>query len=170
MKVGLAPPPAPTRHMKRTFPKAWPLASVLLVAQASAFTLDFSSLSLGTPVPNAPGEVTLNIAGYGDVKFQSAPGGILELAAHGGLDAVNFKNGDPLVVTFLADPLVANPILDDESPASGGGFIPVGMGSKVYEVTFSGTSAAVSAVHFIPEPSTLWFGATGLLALLHRRR
>ncbi|MCF7674174.1 MAG: hypothetical protein K9N23_13640 [Akkermansiaceae bacterium] len=156
--------------MKRTFTKAWPLASVLLVAQASAFTLDFSSLSLGTPVPNAPGGVTLNVAGYGDVKFQSAPGGILELAADGGLNAVNSETGEPLVVTFLADPLVTEPIFDDETLPSGEGFIPADIGSKIYEVTFSGTDAAVSAVHFIPEPSTLLFGAFGSLALLIRRR
>lgn len=169
MKVLVTPPP-PTRHMKRTFTKAWSLASALLVAQASAFTLDFSSLSLGPPAANAPGDVTLNVAGYGDVKFQSAPGGILELAADGGLNVVNFENGGTLVVTFLADPLVAEPIFDDEDLASGEGFIPTDMGSKVYEVTFSGTNAAVSAVHVVPESSTLVIGAFASLALLRRRR
>lgn len=161
---------APTRYMKTSTTNALLLVSALLVTGASAFTLDFASLAIGTPVPNAPGGLTLNVAGFGDIKIQSALGSSLEISTHTGLNAVNFTNTETLVVTFLGGPLSGDPEFDYKGVSGGESFSSLSSGPGVYEVTFIGTNGGVSAIHFIPEPSSLTLCTLGALALIRRRR
>jgi len=155
--------------MNFTLPNALSLASVLLVTSAAAFTLDFAMVSPGTPVPGAPDELCLTVPGYGEIRLQSAPGSNLELIDQSGLKAVNFDRFETLVVTFPRRPVDKDPDFPPTGLSPGEVFALQGTAPSVYEVTFSGTNAAVTAIHFVPEPSMLLFVASGLLALIRRR-
>jgi len=140
----------------------------------SAFTLDFSGLSLGTLAP-----FTINVPGYGDVNFSPGLGSALTIEefAPGATKAISFDKNESVIVTFLgAEPInVANE------------YIGVGIGEfftfdlagtdpNVFLVTLNGTgqtaNAGLQSVIFeqVPEPSTSLLGALGTALLVLRRR
>lgn len=156
--------------MKPKLTPALALVAFSMVAQAPAFTLDFAALAVGTPVPGSPGQLLLNVPGYGGIQLQSASGSSLEISAFGSLNGIHFDGGETLKVSFMAGPLVASPVFDEAELGSGEFFSVLETAPGSYEVSFSGTSGGISGAHFIPESSSILIGSLGTLLLLHRRR
>ncbi|MBN8460632.1 MAG: hypothetical protein J0M04_22610 [Verrucomicrobia bacterium] len=156
--------------MKPHLTPALALVAFSMVARAPAFTLDFASLSTGAPVPGSPGQLLLNVPGYGNIQLQSAPGSSLEIAPFGSASGVNFEDGETLKINFLAGPLVASPVFDEAELISGESFSVLETAPGAYEVSFTGSGGGITGAHFIPESSTLLAGSMGLLLLFHRRR
>ncbi len=156
--------------MKPKLTPALALVAFSMVAQAPAFTLDFASLAVGTPVPGVPGHLLLNVPGYGGVQIQSNSGSNLEVAAFGSAHGIQFDGGETLKVSFMAGPLVSSPVFDEAEMGGGEFFSVLEAAPGSYEVSFSGTGGGITGAHFIPEASSLLGGALGTLLLLQRRR
>lgn len=161
--------------MKTTPPRAVALLLVAIVANASAFTLDFAAVSTGASVSDRAGPMVLAVPGYGLVSFSRGPSSNLDFASMigsgGRARVIDREGGESLVVNFQG----ATPI--DVDFASDGADVADSLSimqvvSNQYLVGFTGVDAGVAAVHYevVPEPAGTVLAGLGSLLLLRRRR
>lgn len=155
-----------------------------LTAVSSAFTLDFTSVPVGTTIPP---NLTINVPGYGDVRF--SPVGTSELVVDNQYasappattsPSLNFDAGDGVEITFLG--LEPTDIDFAWVGASlGETFIPAIVSSSEFVVTLtnlgtppsgSNSGAGLYQINFnqVPEPSSALLGVLGASMLIIRRK
>jgi len=149
----------------------------VLISQAGAFSLDFTGLGLvGTNVSLAS-PMTVNVAGYGDVRFSMPAGelGTVDINYSGGEESLEIDPSETIIVDFLGLP-VEQVVFDFIGVSAGEGVSPNDVNpnqSTVSLIAFNGDAdgAGLEEVRFviIPEPSAALLGALGLL-LFRRRR
>lgn len=143
-----------------------------LSSVGSAFTLDFSGLTVGDTLPQ-----TINVLGYGDVSF-TPTNGVLEIDTFepGAVNAVGFDVGDSLRIDFLGNtPIwVANQYIE-ANVGENFNFDPT-VDPNVFLLSFSSgditARAGLQSVIFdqVPEPSSALLGALSASLLVLRRR
>lgn len=162
--------------------------SLAAAAATQAFTIDFNGLVVpsGTSITSAT-PLTINVAGYGDVKFQVAPGDAVQVGQVHANDSGTIKNslemdpGERIIVTFLG-PQALNVNFDVV------GINPGNPGQDAVQTTqhvirtaeyqisttgnvgSDGTGLAAVSWTAVPEPSTALLGGLGAGLLILRRR
>jgi len=153
---------------------AFALVAAGLVSSVSAFSLDFSSIALGTQLNP---DLVINVPGYGDVRFTEASGSDLEIGTGSLgpiiLQGITMENGEGITVTFEGAPATDISF----------GFIGVGgdldrfdagsfIGNSAQLLSFDGTEGTLVSVNFnsVPEPSSTLLIALSALGLIGRRR
>ena len=122
-----------------------------LSSLGSAFTLDFSSVSIGSSLPQ-----TVNVPGYGSVTFQSLQGAVtlpghltVQSFAPLNQNAIEFQVGESILMTFLG----AVPLSIQNQYAgvsSGESFsMTAGTDSWNYVVSFSGPIGATAGLQSV---------------------
>ncbi len=143
-----------------------------LSAVGSAFTLDFSGLAVGVGLPQ-----TINVSGYGDVRFENNIGALeIGTFAPGATKAISFDQGESIVVTFLGLTPV-NVQMQYIGVDAGENFTFSNTADpKVFITTMTSASpsaqAGLQSVVFdqVPEPSAALLGVFGTSLLVLRRR
>jgi hypothetical protein len=155
-----------------------------LCAVSSAFTLDFLSVPTDTLVPPS---LTVNVPGYGDVRFD--PIGTAALIVDNRFEkdslvltsspSLNFDNGESVTITFLgAEP---TDVEFDWVGVNAGEFFTAAQGISANEfiVTLNGAAlntanngAGLYRIGFnqVPEPSASLLGCLGAALLVIRRK
>lgn len=152
------------------------LATLFLSPLASAFSLDFSGVGLGTTI--AP-TLVVNVPGYGNVQFDAGFGSSLSIENYnspgGAVKAIDLQNMESVIVTFLgATPSDVG--FDFRGLNVGESVNQVPLSGNTYLLSLSGSSngVGVSGATFnaaaVPEASTGLLGVLGALMLLRRRR
>lgn len=155
-------------------------AFVALTAQSNAFSFDFSGVPAGTTLPP---DLTINVAGYGDVKISPVGGSVLEVDTNftsGGspTKSLEFDSNDTIEVSFLGATVFD--VDYDFIDLSTGEAIAVSGAPNTFQVTLldipSGNPTAngaglVEVTFMVPEPASSMLGllGTGLLFLRRRR-
>ena len=160
-----------------------PLLAVLycgLSSIGSAFTMDFSGVSIGASLPQ-----TVNVPGYGSVTFQSLQGAVtppghltIQPFAPFNQNAIEFNVGESILMTFMG----STPSNVQNQYAGVGADeafkMTAGANANQYIVSFSGPSgstAGLQSVDFsvrsksVPEPSSALLGLMACCACLVRR-
>jgi hypothetical protein len=170
-------------HMKTTLPL---IAATYcgLCAVGSAFTLDFLAVPTGTMVPPA---LTINVAGYGDVRFESIgsstvivdnrfeKGGSVLTSS----PSLNFDSGESVTITFLG--LEPTNVEFDWVGVNAGEFFTVAQGLSASEFIVNLNGAALNPANNgaglyrigfsqVPEPSASLLGCLGATLLVLRRK
>lgn len=149
---------------------------------ASAFSLDFSSLtgtSLSNPVNGASVTSTVvNVPGFGTVTISANPNSAVEVgnsfSGVGGaaVESLEFSDGDSVSFVFSDAPVEVD--LTFVGVGLTEGFAVTNFDNSgptaSFDLTFSGQSAGVQTVNFVPEPSSSLLMAFAGLGLAARRR
>ena len=155
-----------------------------LCAVGSAFTLDFLSVPTGTPIPPS---LTINVPGYGDVRFDTIGNSILivddryenDSPGQTSSPSLNFDSGESVKVTFLGlEPIDVE--FDWVGVNAGEFFIAApGLSPNEFVITLNGSTtpaanngAGLYEIGFnqVPEPSASLLGVLGATMLLIRRK
>lgn len=160
------------------------LATMAATVGIQAFTIDFNGLvvpHLTTVDASTP--LVINVAGYGDVKFEVGPASADILVVdtnHSNDGGTTFQNsleldpGETVLVTFLG-PQAINVdfdiigINDGESANP----VPVGFSGDEYQLdAIGGNGVGIAAISWnvVPEPSSGLLVLVGVSALMLRRR
>jgi len=159
--------------------------SIAAAATTQAFTIDFNALvvPLGTTV-SAGSPLTINVAGYGDVKFAVGGSDVLIVDTnHSNDGGTTFQNsleldsGESVLVTFLG-PQALNVDFDIVGLDSGESAqpTPFGLTGTDYLLNVIGGSGTdgvgIAAISWdtVPEPSSSFLVLVGAGALILRRR
>ncbi|MBT8044375.1 MAG: PEP-CTERM sorting domain-containing protein [Verrucomicrobiae bacterium] len=148
---------------------------------SQAFTIDFNALDvpLGTTVTSTS-PLTVNVAGYGDVKFEVASPDVLVVASNYQNDSGTFMNslefdpGESVLVTFLG-PLALNVDFDIIGISAGESAnpVPIGFDGDEYQLdVIGGNGVGIAAISWnaVPEPSSSLLVLLGAGSLIMRRR
>ena len=166
--------------MKVTFTTL--LATAAAATMAQAFTIDFNALvvPLGTTV-TAGSPLTINVAGYGDVRFEVGGSDSLVVATnHSNDGGTTFQNsleldaGESVLVTFLG-PQAMNVNFDIIGINAGESAnpVPVGVAGNEYQLdAIGGDGVGIAAISWdaVPEPSSSLLVLVGASSLILRRR
>lgn len=164
------------------------LIAALSLAAASvsqAFTIDFNALVVpsGTTITAAT-PLTINVAGYGDVRFEVASGDIVQVGqVHANdsgtvLNSLEMDPGENILVTFLG-PQALNVNFDIAGINPGLDAVNITqhpINTNEYQVGMVGNpgsdGAGLAAVSWtaVPEPSSALLGTLGAGLLILRRR
>lgn len=160
--------------------------SVAATAVTQAFTIDFNALvvPLGTTVTSAT-PLTINVAGYGDVKFEVNGSDVVQVGNTYANDAgtsvqnsLEMDGGDTVIVTFLG-PDAINVDFDVIGVTPGEEAVQVTQSAlRTYEFQLNtianpgSDGAGLAAVSWtaVPEPSSALLGLIGACAIVLRRR
>ena len=167
-----------------------------LPTSASAFTMDFSSVSIGSTLPQ-----TINVPGYGSVIFQSLTGAVVAAGhltvqsfAPLNQNAIEFQDGESILMSFVgADPY--NLQLQYAGVGSGESFaLTYSQVYNAFVISFSGPAgetAGLQSIDFtlkgkrkpfellqpidtagpaVPEPSSVLLGIASCAVCLVRRK
>ena len=163
------------------------IAAMSLAASAvsQAFTIDFNALVVpsGTTITSAT-PLTINVAGYGDVRFEVGGSDVVEVGnthANDSGTVVNSLEMDPgerILVTFLG-PTALNVNFDVAGINPGQDVVQVTqhvIRTSEYQVSTvgnpgsDGTGLAAVSWTTVPEPSSALLGTLGAGMLILRRR
>jgi len=143
-----------------------------LSAVGSAFTLDFSGLTIGDSLPK-----TINVPFYGDVTFTAVSGSpTIQLFDPGAVKAISFNGGETVSITFLGN-IPLNVTNQYVGVGAGENFVfSATADPKQYLLSLNpvgqGVNAGLQSVIFdqVPEPSSALLGVLGTSLLVLRRR
>jgi hypothetical protein len=143
-------------------------ALICLPSVASAFSLDFTGVALGTTVPP---QLVIAVPGYGNVTFDAQVGSNLAIVNYGGIPSLSFEQNETVFITFDGV-FVPGPGFDFEGLEVGESFLTQSNSYNVYTATLQGTGngAGISGISFVPEPSSALLGVLGASLLVLRRR
>lgn len=163
------------------------IAAMSLAASAvsQAFTIDFNALVVpsGTTITSAT-PLTINVAGYGDVRFEVGGSDVVEVdnthANDSGtvVNSLEMDPGERILVTFLG-PTALNVNFDVAGVNPGQDVVQVTqhvIRTAEYQVSTIGNpgsdGAGLAAVSWtaVPEPSSALLGTLGAGMLILRRR
>ncbi|MCP5537587.1 MAG: PEP-CTERM sorting domain-containing protein [Akkermansiaceae bacterium] len=157
------------------------IAIGMATAASQAFTIDFNALvvPLGTTVTSTT-PLTVNVAGYGDVKFEVANPDVLVVGMNHQNDSGTYMNsleldaGETVLVTFLG-PKALNVDFDIIGINAGESAnpVPVGFSGSEYQLdAIGGNGVGIAAISWntVPEPSSSLLVLVGAGSLILRRR
>jgi len=163
------------------------IAAISLAASAvsQAFTIDFNALVVpsGTTV-SAGTPLTINVAGYGDVRFEVGGTDVVQVGTTYSNDSgtvinsLEMDSGETVLVTFLG-PEALNVNFDIAGVTPGEEVAQISQNpvrTAEFQVNLIGNAgsdgAGITAVSWtsVPEPSSALMGMLGLSVLVLRRR
>ena len=146
-------------------------ALICLPSVASAFSLDFTGVALGTTVPP---QLVIAVPGYGNVFFDVLDSSQLVIQTIDGQPSLAFGAGETLRIVFGG--VIAENVAITTTGVDGGELFVLSNLPAVnaYNVVLIGGTdgAGLSTVSWtpIPEPSTALLGVLGTSLLVLRRR
>lgn len=148
-------------------------ALICLPSVASAFSLDFTGVAPGTPIP--PNPLTISVPGYGNVTFEAIIGSNLVVQPVSGTPAIAFDQGEGVRVSFEGIG-VENVSFAYSGVSIGESFLvtPDPNVANQFIVTMQGTGDGAGLTgatwNVVPEPSSALLGVLGASLLVLRRR